>query len=635
MIKQEIIEKISKYFKLTQYEAEKIYDDIFSGIIQGVKDDNIADITNLGEFIIKYDNGGTGGKKNVEFLPTLSLEEEINQRSFEEQRTFEPAPYVNPLEAYEEDKRKETETTVPPVLKEVPDIFESTEETGKKEPVSQSSLAEEEIKRRRDEILSKITTPRVEKQTSPLEKENIIVPPVVVTSVFSEEKKLFEEKATVEQAAKLEEEAEKTVLSSTSKIEQEISSKVTDSSVEEKNEVNKMSESSFSDFFSELNDPAKNTGIPLEKTELPRKESVIPPSAVELHNELTGEKNKSSLYQSAVTQPPVLNSNGSGDSTEHKLNDSSYYIWYKDSEPNVADTQTMSYEYELLYQATKEAEYKSKLRIYVTTFIMFFSVVLILLIFSPVIYKYFFTPKETDQNTEEVQDESGINQVDPNTNPADNNTGGTQQNNAGLTGSNTPPVTGTEANNTAPVTEQPRQEAPKQEVPKQEAPKQEVSKKETPKQNVTGKKESTKEKPKKKIFKKDQTKKEPVTQQKTTSPSNDNSTLPKGITKNSMGWLDDVNKVMYIQLENGKFTIQESAWDSEAKANKRISSVESFISGLKGTAIAADMGAKGTWYRARFGEFSTIDEARVKAAELRSKEKTRLHALILSILLYA
>lgn len=630
MIKQEIIEKISKYFKLTQYEAEKIYDDIFAGIVQGVKDDNIADITNLGEFIIKYENGGTGSKKNVEFLPTLSLEEEINQRSFEEQRTFEPAPYVNPLEAFKSETNTPDEKGILPVSKEVPDIFSRTEEIiSKEQPVSQSSLAEEEIRRRRQEILSKITTPKVEKQSLPFEKESVIVPPVVIPPVFQDSKQVFEEKTTIEKAAELEVEAEKTLLSTTNKIEKEISTNITEPLIQEKSEVDKMSESSFSDFFSELNEPVKNTEIPLEKIELPSKESVIPPSAVELHNELTGDKSKSDLSFSPVTQPPVFNGNGSGDSSEHKLKDDSYYIWYKDSEPNVSDTQTMSYEYELLYQATKEAEYKSKLRIYVTTFILFFSVVLILLIFSPVIYKYFFTPKETDQNTEEVQDESGVNQVDPNTSPTDENQNGTQQqNNAGVTGPNTNPVTGTDANNTPPVTVQ-----PKQEIPKQETPKQETIKKEPPKEEEGKKDQTIKEKPKK-TFKKDLTKKETTTEQKTTSPSNNNSTLPKGITKNTMGWLDEINKVMYIQLESGKFTIQESAWDSEAKANKRISSIESFMSGLKGTTVAFDMGAKGTWYRARFGEFTSIEEARVKAAEMRSRERTRLHALILSIFLY-
>src|SRR5947208_473178 len=91
MIKQEIVEKISRYFKLTQFEAEKIYDDIFSIIIQGVKDDNIVDLANFGEFIIKYNNGKENGtiheyKKTVEFLATSKLEEDLNDRFIESEK---------------------------------------------------------------------------------------------------------------------------------------------------------------------------------------------------------------------------------------------------------------------------------------------------------------------------------------------------------------------------------------------------------------------------------------------------------------------------------------------------------------------------------------------------------------------
>src|SRR5258706_6694742 len=88
MLKEEIIEKISKYFKLTAFEAEKIYNDIFSVIVSGVKHDNIVDVTNFGEFIIKHNNGNgdadkTPYKKTVEFLATSKLEDEINQSTFE------------------------------------------------------------------------------------------------------------------------------------------------------------------------------------------------------------------------------------------------------------------------------------------------------------------------------------------------------------------------------------------------------------------------------------------------------------------------------------------------------------------------------------------------------------------------
>jgi hypothetical protein len=57
--------------------------------------------------------------------------------------------------------------------------------------------------------------------------------------------------------------------------------------------------------------------------------------------------------------------------------------------------------------------------------------------------------------------------------------------------------------------------------------------------------------------------------------------------------------------------------------------VEGFkISGLKGNVIKVDLGEKGIWFRARFGEFTTIEEARVKAEELRNKEGIRFQALL-------
>lgn len=89
MIKQEIIEKISQFFRLTEFEAEKVFDDIFSKIKHAVKDDSIVDIANFGEFIIKYNNGKSNGsppsafKKTIEFLASVNLEDEIGQRSYD------------------------------------------------------------------------------------------------------------------------------------------------------------------------------------------------------------------------------------------------------------------------------------------------------------------------------------------------------------------------------------------------------------------------------------------------------------------------------------------------------------------------------------------------------------------------
>ncbi len=564
MIKQEIIEKISKYFKLTHFEAEKIYDDMFQGIIQGVKEDNIADITNLGEFIIKYNtNGDSSHKKTVEFLPTLALDEEINQRGYEEHRTFTPSPFSEKPKQIKEEVKEE--------------IKQQVSETGE-----DKVNVEDEIRKKREEILHKITAPKEEtKSTTITETSKTVYAPLVEPGI--EEIKPVNEEITAK------------------------TPEITDTT---KSGVEEIHEKSFSDYFTEVKEE-KTVSDAVNKTVIPPVENVIPPTAVELHNQITGDQvNKNINYEPAVTPPPYANGNGNGNGsgTEHVSQDNSYYIWYKDSEPNVSDTQTMSYEYELLYQATKEAEYKSKLRIYVTTFILFFSVVLLLLILSPVIYKYFFTPSE-EQQSEEVQQETSNNgiepkQTDPNNqasvNKLDNNTQPTTQNTTPVTEQNNTQQNNTQSS-TPPVTEQPKKEQPKQEQPKQEQPKQEQPKQET---------------------------KQPVQQPQ------QNTSTPSGITKNGMGWMDDKNKVIYVQLENGRFTIQESAWDSDAKANKRLSVVGGIVPGLKGNVVKVDLGTKGTWYRARFGEFASLEEAKAKAEELRSKENLKLQALLLTFLLY-
>jgi nucleoid DNA-binding protein len=604
MIKQEIVEKISKYFKLTNYDAEKIYDDIFLEIINGVKKDNIADITNLGEFIIKYNNGDSDHEKTVEFLPTLSLEDEINQRSFEEQRLFEPAPFVSyastekeePTERAE-DKTMETEE----ITEEFKDAAEIAGDLGtagvNTEITGDKSSVEDEIKKKREEILNKITMPKDEIRQGagePVEEITEKDIPVVFPDVPGINFAANEE--TVTEIFEAGDNTEKKF---------ENTAEVTESEIKEAEDLH---ERSFSDLFTVVSAEEKSSVDQVNKPTLPPVENVIPPSAVELHNEITGDNAKNEELAGSLNTMPYAsangnsagnsngNGNGSGDNFEHKLQDNSYYIWYKDSEPNTTDTQTMSYEYELLYQATKEAEYKSKLRIYVTTFIMFFSVVLILLIFSPVIYKYFFSPGE-DQNTEEVIEETSSgnteqeapsteNQALVNTLP-ENNTSPSEN-----TGSeNTEQENNTQSQ--APVTqEQPQQEQPVQEQPKQEAPVQQIKESAPP----------------------------PETQ------TQSNVSVPAGVTQNSVGWFDNNNKVIYVQLENGKFTIQESSWDSDTKANKRLSTVTSIIPGLTGSIVKADLGSKGTWYRARFGEFSSLEEAKAKAEELRTKEKTKLHA---------
>jgi hypothetical protein len=312
------------------------------------------------------------------------------------------------------------------------------------------------------------------------------------------------------------------------------------------------------------------------------------------------EQTPESIKKTETVPPPFVPQNGNGylTDTEIQKKDDSYYIWYKDSEPNAIDTQTMSYEYELLYQATKEAEYKSKLRIYVTTFILFFSIVLLLLIFSPVIYRYFYSPQEEEQlNEETVPDEQGNNQqgtdVTTVTPPVQNNTPAQE--------TNVPPP----ADNQQQSTQSPPADQ----------------------QQNTGKQQTTQ-----------QQTTPPVSEEMKETTAGSQTTSPgiKGVVKTGFGWMDEKNRVIYVQLETGKFTIQESAWDSDDKANKRLSIVSGYnIPGMTGFVFKADLGSKGIWYRARFGEFTTLEEARQKAEELRNREKMKLQAFLFTILMVA
>jgi hypothetical protein len=96
--------------------------------------------------------------------------------------------------------------------------------------------------------------------------------------------------------------------------------------------------------------------------------------------------------------------------------------------------------------------------------------------------------------------------------------------------------------------------------------------------------------------------------------------------KNSIGYVDDINNVIYVELPNGKFTIQESSFSAELNAVKRLLEVRRLgikYSGgeiISGTVAKTHVSGKGTWYRARFGEFTTLNEARLIAAKLKPKK---------------
>ena len=526
MFKKEITDKLSRYFRLNQFEAEKIYDDLFKIIINAVNEDNVAEIENLGEFITRQDKNPTDSSvtRIVEFLPDTRLTDDLNVLFASVMGT-----------ASEHTEIKEVSGSV------------------------QQSNVESEILKKREEILKKISSPESE------------------TRVASDVTETLNSGESTTQVTE-------TITDNNSDVQD---SPVNTVQINLLDELQKESEKSFADLFSEVSDNTsqKNSGIREEgESRSTSLGNVLPQSVVDLHNEITGVKDDNSR-QSVNTEPQ---SNGNG--YEHKNPDNSYYIWYRDSEPNQTDTQTMSYEYELLYQATKEAEYKSKLRVYVTSFILFFSIVLLLLIFSPLIYKYFFSIPE---QTEEVYEESGeifepsvninkatLNVLEDNTEKLSTTTSSdATDKNPNITGSNSSPDKPGELStqNTGQVSG-----------------------------NVTER-----------------------------NPTNENNARGiEGVVRNSMGWMDEKNKVIYVQLENGKFTIQESAWDSDIKANKRVNTISSVVPGLKGNVVKADLGAKGTWYRARFGEFSSLEEAKLKAEELRAKEKIKLHTYFISFLFF-
>lgn len=215
--------------------------------------------------------------------------------------------------------------------------------------------------------------------------------------------------------------------------------------------------------------------------------------------------------------------------------ENSFYVWYKDtdSDPNV--TQDMNKEYELIYQAAKEAEQKSKLKIFAVSFVVFFSAVLLLLIFSPLLYRQLFM-------------------TDP----------------------------------------MPIVESPKTETTNNEQNNNPNSvKKDSAQTPITENKSST----------------QPVTEKGNSTQSTNITSIP-----------DEKFNVIYIKLENGAYTIQESSWDTRDKASSRISKIESLgISGLKGSISETKLGENKTWYRVRLGEFPSLEEAQQKTAELKNK----------------
>lgn len=263
-----------------------------------------------------------------------------------------------------------------------------------------------------------------------------------------------------------------------------------------------------------------------------------------------------------------------GDQTKHPaVTDSSYYIWYKDAESDETETQNLSYEYELMYQAAKESEYQSKMKIYAASFVFFFSFVLLMLILSPVIYKKYFVTEDLQSLGETIMSSDNEQKAVLN-----------KLKNTDISG------------NIAAFPSLPQ-------VVEDESD-----------ENISRGVSLLNSQP---VETEDTPTKEQITQQlKQNEPPVTQTTEPADLRKTSNGWADDKYNVLYVKLDNGKYTIQESSWDSYEKAAKRKTEIDLLgIAGLSGTIAETDLGDKGKWYRVRFGEFSTLEEARKKVEE--------------------
>lgn len=108
--------------------------------------------------------------------------------------------------------------------------------------------------------------------------------------------------------------------------------------------------------------------------------------------------------------------------------------------------------------------------------------------------------------------------------------------------------------------------------------------------------------------------------------------IPSGLTKNSIGYRDELNNVMYIQQPDGSFAIQESSWNDPVKAEKRLSQIKKLgIENLKCSVVKADISGKGTWYRTMVGDFATLTLAREMAGKIKLAEKQKSRSKLFSM----
>lgn len=103
----------------------------------------------------------------------------------------------------------------------------------------------------------------------------------------------------------------------------------------------------------------------------------------------------------------------------------------------------------------------------------------------------------------------------------------------------------------------------------------------------------------------------------------------EGLSVNNLGLADIKNNVIYVNMPNEMYSIQESSWNVEEKAVNRIMRLNSLgITNSEGNKVAVwiekvEIPEKGTWYRIKFGEFASLNDAIVAAAQIRAEEKNK------------
>lgn len=89
-------------------------------------------------------------------------------------------------------------------------------------------------------------------------------------------------------------------------------------------------------------------------------------------------------------------------------------------------------------------------------------------------------------------------------------------------------------------------------------------------------------------------------------------------TQNSIGITDKLYNVIYVQQNDGGFSVQESSWSNGDAAMNRIKELTSLnIPKTKPYISKAELQDKGIRYRVVVGEFKTLDEAIKAAGKLR------------------